>query len=100
MTVVTCAVTKGDLPLKIVWTLNNQTIRDIAGVTVESKKRVSQLSIDSVHAEHAGEYVCTATNRAGSSSYSAVLNVNGIFFYLCLVISSFLFSFFPIPIKP
>lgn len=78
MTIVNCAVTKGDFPLKIVWTLNDKPARDIDGITVDnSKKRVSQLSIDSVQAEHAGKYICTAANRAGSSSHSAVLNVNG-----------------------
>ena len=39
---------------------------------------ISLLSIDSVAAHHAGQYICIATNKAGSSKRSAILTVNGI----------------------
>lgn len=78
MTSATCSVSKGDLPLNITWIFNKQPINRIGGVTISLvNHRLSALSIESVQAEHAGNYTCIATNRAGTTSYSANLNVNG-----------------------
>ncbi|XP_076655522.1 Down syndrome cell adhesion molecule 1 isoform X17 [Halictus rubicundus] len=87
MATVQCAVIKGDLPLKIVWSLNGRPIEagrasgdhgynspDI--VVSRGSKRISTLTIDSVAARHAGEYKCTATNAAGSTWHASVLSVN------------------------
>lgn len=68
---------KGDFPLNIFWTLNGQAIQNINGITLLNSKRSSQLNIENVNFEHAGEYKCTVKNKAGESSYSTVLNVNG-----------------------
>ncbi|XP_076544944.1 Down syndrome cell adhesion molecule 1 isoform X15 [Osmia lignaria lignaria] len=87
MATVQCAVIKGDLPLKIVWSLNGRHIDvgrvsgdhgyDIPDIVVSrSSKRISTLTIDSVAARHAGEYSCTATNAAGSARHTSVLSVN------------------------
>ncbi|XP_033178609.1 Down syndrome cell adhesion molecule-like protein Dscam2 isoform X37 [Bombus impatiens] len=75
---VQCVVTKGDSPLEITWTFDNQQIRsDRMDVIVSnSGKRVKQLTIESVAARHAGEYTCVASNAAGSTSHSAKLDVN------------------------
>ncbi|OAD62724.1 Down syndrome cell adhesion molecule-like protein Dscam2, partial [Eufriesea mexicana] len=75
---VQCVVTKGDSPLEITWTFDNQPIRfDQMDVIVSSSgKRVKQLTIESVAARHAGEYTCVASNAAGSTSHSAKLDVN------------------------
>lgn len=78
MTIINCAVTKGDLPIKIRWLLNGHPVETIEGVNIMStKKRVSQLSIDDVQAHHSGEYSCIASNRAGNVTFSALLRVNG-----------------------
>ncbi|XP_024939109.1 Down syndrome cell adhesion molecule-like protein Dscam2 isoform X47 [Cephus cinctus] len=73
-----CAVTKGDLPMEIGWTFEGKPIgpdrMDI--VVSDSGKRLKQLTIESVAARHAGEYSCVASNAAGSTSHSAVLDVN------------------------
>lgn len=45
--------------------------------TITKSKRLSVLAIDAVAARHAGEYTCTASNKAGASSHTAVLAVNG-----------------------
>lgn len=74
---VTCTVVKGDLPVEIVWLHNNRTIRNENGVSILKRRKVSTLDIDSVSPENAGEYTCLAKNTAGSTSYTAVLNVNG-----------------------
>lgn len=79
MAVVNCAVTKGDLPVKITWQLNGLSIRSIQGVSIaNTNKRVSQLSIDDVQAHHAGTYECIAQNKAGNTTFIADLHVNGI----------------------
>lgn len=39
--------------------------------------RVSMLMISVITARHAGEYVCTAENAAGTASHSTTLTVNG-----------------------
>lgn len=78
MASVICTANKGDLPIEIFWFLNNVSVSDIHGINLlRTNKRISQLSIDSVEAEHAGEYICLAKNRAGLATYSAVLHVNG-----------------------
>lgn len=43
----------------------------------KSGKRGKLLNIEHVRAEHAGEYTCIASNVAGSTSRSAMLDVNG-----------------------
>lgn len=80
MTLTTCAVIKGDLPIEIFWSLNGKSIETVDGInTIKTKQRVNQLSIDDVQAHHSGEYTCTARNRAGNTTFSAYLRVNGIF---------------------
>lgn len=75
-----CGVSKGDLPLEIVWMFNQQpidTVRRTDIVILESSKRTKQLTIEFVNAQHVGEYTCVASNIAGSTSRTAVLSVNG-----------------------
>lgn len=80
MASVQCAVTKGDFPLEISWAFKGQPIRpEQLDISISSSgKRLKQLTIESVAARHAGEYTCIASNKAGSSSHSATLDVNGI----------------------
>lgn len=78
---VSCYVSKGDLPVGIVWTLNGKPISLHSGISmIPIGGRTSLITISSVEADHAGEYQCTASNQAGSSSHSTTLFVNGIFF--------------------
>lgn len=78
MASVICTVNKGDFPLEISWFLNNASASTIQGLTtLRTNKRISQLSIDSVQAEHSGEFTCVAKNPAGMATYSAILHVNG-----------------------
>jgi hypothetical protein len=79
--------------LNLTWTLNSFPVGQNDGITVMKMKRFSSLSIDSVQAVHAGKYTCTAANLAGSTSYSAYLNVNGTPFYCLLHICDALLSF-------
>ena len=75
----TCSILKGDFPMDISWAFNGVSIDSERSdqYTITKSKRLSVLAIDAVAARHAGEYTCTASNKAGASSHTAVLAVNG-----------------------
>jgi hypothetical protein len=81
---VVCTVSKGDLPIRIWWTLvddfsgleRNLSTNDGIMITRSSPK-VSMLTIDAVKARHRGNYTCHAHNKAGVSQHSAFLYING-----------------------
>ncbi|XP_047530770.1 Down syndrome cell adhesion molecule-like protein Dscam2 isoform X40 [Vanessa atalanta] len=77
--VVNCVATKGDLPLEISWTFSSETIdsslhRDI--MTTPLGSRASVLTINSVSANHQGNYTCIVQNAAGRAEHAATLVVN------------------------
>ncbi|XP_029035530.1 Down syndrome cell adhesion molecule-like protein Dscam2 isoform X20 [Osmia bicornis bicornis] len=74
----TCSILKGDFPMDISWAFNSVPIdsKSTDQYTVTKSKRLSVLAIDAVAARHAGEYTCTASNKAGASSHTATLAVN------------------------
>ena len=73
-----CIVPTGDLPLTIRWSYPGVAMGGSSGViTKKVADRVSMLMISVITAKHAGDYVCTAENAAGKSSYSTFLTVNG-----------------------
>lgn len=78
---INCMVLKGDLPLNIHWTLNNEPITTgEQGFTVfKMGPHASYLSVGSLEAKHRGLYRCIAMNSAGSAEYAAELQVNGSF---------------------
>lgn len=79
--IVPCAVTEGDPPLKLRWTLNNHSISPHSGVAIlDLGGRGAILSIGSVQATHAGTYTCIAENLAGRHELSADLIVNGVIY--------------------
>lgn len=72
-----CSVTSGDLPINITWLFNNEPLKN-SDVTVSAiGRRASAISIDQVSWEHVGNYTCIGENRAGKSSFTAQLFVNG-----------------------
>lgn len=78
MVTVTCSINKGDFPIDISWTLNDEIISVDSGITImKTSKRVSQLNIDVIKPEHAGKYTCLAKNKAGEAEFSAYLQING-----------------------
>lgn len=65
--------------MRVEWTLNGQTIPNYLEVsTPKIGKRIHVLSIDSVKADHAGNYSCVATNQAGTAEFTAPLIVIGL----------------------
>lgn len=77
--VLTCYVIKGDRPLKIKWYHNGKHItHHTMGISTSSfGSQASILNINSVEPNHRGEYTCIATNAAGKSKNTAILEVNG-----------------------
>lgn len=73
-----CYVSKGDTPLEITWKLNGNNILPHSGISmIPIGARTSLLTIASVQPEHAGDFSCIASNRAGEVSRNATLFVNG-----------------------
>ncbi len=73
-----CTVVDGDEPLTITWSLQGQDISSGPDLTTSQLGgRTSILMISSVTYRHSGKYTCTASNSAGSASYSTELKVNG-----------------------
>ncbi|XP_037715263.1 Down syndrome cell adhesion molecule-like protein Dscam2 isoform X49 [Drosophila subpulchrella] len=74
---VTCLISSGDLPIDIEWLFNDYGISSFSGMTVyRGGKRTSMLTIDNVHARHAGKYSCRARNHASAVNYTTELIVN------------------------
>ncbi|KAK3923290.1 Titin [Frankliniella fusca] len=74
---VQCTVVKGDAPIKIEWLFNGEPVvpgRRGTEVTKTGQK-ISALSVESVQAEHSGEYTCRASNKAGTDTQTVLLNV-------------------------
>ena len=73
-----CTVSAGDEPLLIRWTFHGINISSDSGImTSNLGTKTSFLIINSVSHSHRGSYTCLAQNKAGSSSSTAKLNING-----------------------
>lgn len=85
VTTVSCTVHKGDLPVNITWYHDDKLVDEKYGIFVQSRKKISSLSIDDVNEDHSGNYTCVAKNSAGMDTYTNELHVNGSHCsYLCL----------------
>ena len=75
-----CAVTRGDRPLSITWSLKGDIISsDPVLTTTMIGQQTSLLIIAAVDYQHSGTYTCRVENAAGMSTHSAKLTVNGVF---------------------
>ena len=64
--------------MKLTWSLNGENASSVATVrTVQMDEKTSVLIIPEATAAHAGNYTCSAENRAGVANYTATLMVNG-----------------------
>jgi len=91
----TCSILKGDFPMDIAWAFNGEpiSVESTDQFSITKSKRLSVLSIDAVAARHAGEYTCTASNKAGASSHTAALAVNGNIARMCSRVSIYATTF-------
>lgn len=72
-----CVVPSGDLPLNITWRYPGGQI----GIsTTQLAERVNVLMIPVLTERHVGNYTCYAMNKAGVTSYTTALTVNGLSF--------------------
>ncbi len=73
-----CTVLQGDEPISIKWSLHGEDLGPGPDLTTtQIGSRTSMLMISEVNYRHTGTYTCTASNPAGSTTYSAVLKVTG-----------------------
>lgn len=78
-----CQIAKGDDPISFKWSFRGfDDLHDMQINTRHVSNKLSILSIVNINASHSGTYTCTATNPAGSVSYSTNVTVNGIYFDL------------------
>lgn len=78
MVSVQCILGEGDLPVKILWKFNDNHLDSGDGIMINAfGSRVSNMMIESVEGRHAGNYTCSAQNRAGSRHFMAELEVIG-----------------------
>ena len=80
-----CFVSEGTEPVRITWNFQGKQITsDNKDVTVTRVgKKASILVIDPARSHHRGNYTCSARNDAGTSNFTAVLNINGT--HLCYI---------------
>lgn len=77
--------------MKILWKLNENPLESGDGIMISSLgTRVSFMMIESVEGRHAGNYTCSAQNRAGMKHFMAELEVIG------TNTMHFLFNFLPL----
>ncbi|KAH9364293.1 hypothetical protein HPB48_008469 [Haemaphysalis longicornis] len=73
---VACVVSSGAAPLHFAWTHGEHRITSTSRRHVKTVlENVAALTIEAISAEDLGNYTCTVSNAAGSTSYSAVLVV-------------------------
>lgn len=81
----TCTILRGDLPVKIWWTLSDSyeslaeyNISTNDGIVItKAGHKLSVLNIEPVKARHRGNYTCYAKNKAGVAKHSAYLAISG-----------------------
>lgn len=66
---------KGQPPFKFIWYKNGQELKGKDNIGILDK--VSNLMIDPVVKQSAGNYTCTVSNAYGKNSYSSILKVRG-----------------------
>lgn len=75
-----CYVARGDLPFNVTWLFRGRPVladNALGIVTGLMGPRNSLLTIESVSADHSGNYTCVASNQAASVRHTAPLRVNG-----------------------
>jgi hypothetical protein len=76
---ITCTVVKGDPPIRISWKKDNTTLVESGGAGLRIHHMAdysSTLLFESLRAEQAGDYSCSASNAAGEAAHCATLVVH------------------------
>lgn len=73
-----CHVSKGDKPFQLRWMVNGKPVVSGEGIkTTAVEDDTSLLTVTYADFMHSGNYTCEASNRAGKTSYSTKVFVNG-----------------------
>ncbi|KAG1677276.1 Down syndrome cell adhesion molecule-like protein Dscam2 [Nymphon striatum] len=72
-----CALRAGDPPVKFMWEFNGKPVPYNLGVVVTDSVYKSDLNSPKVTRKHAGNYSCSASNRAGFASKLAIIKIQG-----------------------
>lgn len=74
-----CTIAGGDWPMSVKWLLNDYHLPAHLNIaTTKFTRHTHALAIESVTADHAGNYTCIAENWAGKAEYTTPLIVNGL----------------------
>lgn len=74
---VSCVASKGDAPIGLTFYHNGIPVIDENGMIITKSSKTISLTIESLRADHQGNYTCRASNRAGQAEFTSVLNING-----------------------
>lgn len=73
-----CGVSQGDLPLRLTWLKDGDSLMPSMGVNISNLDQyTSILSITSLSQVHSGNYTCVASNQADEVKFTAMLQVKG-----------------------
>lgn len=74
---ITCAVIKGNMPLKFVWMKNQKELPNDDNIKVRDMDDISVLAIDPIKSVSGGNYTCVVSNSLGRDEHTARLIVKG-----------------------
>nr|XP_045620714.1 Down syndrome cell adhesion molecule-like protein Dscam2 [Procambarus clarkii] len=72
---VACSLLSGDLPISLRWSRDGRPLPRDPVLTETHSQFFSNLVFSDIRGRHAGEYTCTASNSAASSTASATMHV-------------------------
>ncbi|XP_068200860.1 cell adhesion molecule Dscam1-like [Palaemon carinicauda] len=70
-----CSLLSGDLPISLRWTRDGRPLPQDPVLTETHSRFFSNLVFSDIRARHAGQYTCTASNVAATSTVIAVMHV-------------------------
>ena len=94
-TIVSCTISKGDLPIDINWFFNGYRLSSNDGILItKSGQKATILNIESIQPRHAGNYTCFAKNKAGEAQHTSELKVIGKLGAKTTILQAFCFECF------
>lgn len=72
-----CSLLSGDLPISLRWEKDGRPLPRDPVLTETHSQFFTNLVFTDIRGRHAGEYTCTASNAAASSSVTATMHVRG-----------------------
>ncbi|KAK7073926.1 hypothetical protein SK128_017781 [Halocaridina rubra] len=70
-----CSLLSGDLPISLRWSKNGRSLPQDPVLAETHSQFFSNLVFSDIRARHAGQYTCTASNAAASSTVTASMHV-------------------------